>query len=141
MTDEPEEPKDAIPAFRVSDKKVDESWKEEVRREREAAAKAAGDAAARTEAPPAAPGAGKREAAPQAPATSGAAPEKPAQMGPEQQQSKVFMTFLAGLAQQALMQLGDIQNPFSGQQEVDLQGARYTVELLNTLRAKTKGNL
>ena len=51
------------------------------------------------------------------------------------------MSFLAGLAQQALMQLGEIENPFSGQVELDLQGARYTIEILNTLLAKTKGNL
>ena len=43
MAANPEEEKQDIPAFRISDKRVDDSWKEEVKREREqaAAAKAA----------------------------------------------------------------------------------------------------
>ena len=141
-----EEPKDEIPAFRISPKKVDDSWKEEARREREAAAKgqparpgpdAARPAPAATQAAPS----GKAPAARAEHAAEKAAPEKPAQTAAEQQQTKIFMTFLAGLAQQALMQMGEIESPFSGQREVDMQGARYTVELLNTIQIKTKGNL
>src|SRR5438105_202567 len=48
-----DEKKDEIPAFKFSQKKVDDSWKEEVRREREAAARAA--AAQRPQAASAAP--------------------------------------------------------------------------------------
>jgi len=138
MADEPKKP-DEIPAFRISEKKVDDSWKEEIRREREAAAKA--ESAVAPEAPKPAPGGaapGQQAKPPEA------QPERAKQTKPataEEQRSKIFLTFLAGLAQQALMQLGDIPSPFSGQREVDLQGARYTIELLTTLQVKTKGNL
>jgi len=139
MAEKPAGPNEEIPAFRVSDKKVDDSWKEEVRREREraAAAPAAGPQAA--PAAPAAPAgapAGER-----AKPTPEARREKRGPQDAEQQQSKIFLSFLGGLVQQALMQLGDIPSPLSGQREVDLQGARYTIELLGTLQAKTKNNL
>ena len=157
--------KEDIPAFKISEKKIDDSWKEEVRREREAAAARA--AAQQQKAAPAAsasagstPPSGKvtfdeaasaaapaqsaqtdqasSEAASAAAATNAAG--KPASPI-EQQQTKIFLNFLEGLAQQALMQLGEMENPYSGQQEVDIQGARYTLELLATIQNKTKGNL
>ena len=148
-------PKEEIPAFRISPKKVDDSWKEEIRREREAAAKAA---AAKMAPPPPSPAAPATDAsaaeAPQAAAgldgdveSEGDMPSAPPQPAAtplnkaEQQQSKIFMTFLGGLAQQALMQMGEIESPFSGQREVDIQGARYTVELLNVIQIKTRNNL
>jgi hypothetical protein len=59
----------------------------------------------------------------------------------EQQQTKIFLSFIDGLAQQALMQMGEMENPYTGQAEMDLQGARYTLEVLSILYAKTKGNL
>ncbi len=145
MSDKPEETKkEEIPAFRFSEKKIDDSWKEEARREREAAARAA--QAGPQRAKPNAPGAEPAPANPaEQPAQSAEAPapaQKPKAQSPaEQQQSKIFMTFLGGLAQQCLMQLGEMENPYTGQAEVDMQGARYTIELLNALQAKTQGNL
>jgi hypothetical protein len=159
MADKEEEKKDEVPSFRISPKKVDDSWKEEARREREAAARA--------ESGKASP-AGR--AAPEPPAQRASAPAhdhghehgahdhghehghahdgedegeeaKPKGTPAEQQQTRMFMSFLAGLAQQALMQMGEIENPFSGQREVDLQGARGTIELLTIIQNKTKGNL
>lgn len=168
-----DEKKDEIPAFKFTDKKkVDDSWKEEVRREREAAAAriaAQQKAVAPIEAAlkDAAPGksvapAGKTTFDSPAPesadaeipavpdpasptsATPGAGSTAPAakpQTAIEQQQTKIFLNFLEGLAQQALMQLGEMENPYTGQAEMDLQGARYTLELLATIQVKTKGNL
>ena len=140
MSDQSEKSPDEIPTFRITEKRVDDSWKEEARREKEAAAKAAAPSrpqqAARQE-PPAASEKGSAEPA-KAPESS---KEKPAGTAAEQQQTKIFMTFLAGLAQQALMQLGELENPYTGGQEMDLQGARYTIELLATIQNKTKGNL
>jgi hypothetical protein len=134
MSETPENQKEEIPAFRITEKKVDDSWKEEVRRERLATAKNAEPA---RPAPGASPAAG-----PQEPRTKDQTAESaPAPSTAAQQQSKIFVEFLAGLAQQALMQLGEIESPFTGQREVDLQGARYTIELLGILQAKTKGNL
>ncbi|HLX60565.1 MAG TPA: DUF1844 domain-containing protein [Planctomycetota bacterium] len=154
-----DEKKDEIPAFKISQKKVDDSWKEEVRREREAAARAA--AAQR---PQAAPGAQTTPTAAPAnePRPQGSGPAAPANVAPkgtvsdapageasaekaqspqEAQQTKIFLNFIDGLAQQALMQLGELENPYTGQAELDLQGARYTIELLSVISAKTKGNL
>lgn len=135
MAEKPEASPDEIPAFRVSEKRVDDSWKEEVRREREAAAKALA-AESRPAAPSPVPGAPGP-----APAKPGAQGQKAPPPTAEQQQSRVFLSFVATLAQQALLQLGDIQNPVTGQHEVDLQGARYVIDVLGVIQAKTKGNL
>lgn len=51
-----------------------------------------------------------------------------------------FPNFLGGLATQALMQFGEIPNPISGEREANLPYARYTVQLLEVLEAKTRGN-
>lgn len=50
-----------------------------------------------------------------------------------------FLNFLSGLGSQALMQLGKIPNPHSGERAVNLPFARYTVELLHILQDKTEG--
>jgi len=52
-----------------------------------------------------------------------------------------FARLLSGFATQALMNLGAIQNPVSGERSVDLAAARYTIDLLGILEKKTKGNL
>lgn len=52
-----------------------------------------------------------------------------------------FLGFISGLATQTLMQLGEIENPFSGGKVVDLEAARYSIDLLGILEEKTKGNL
>lgn len=51
-----------------------------------------------------------------------------------------FLNFLSGLGSQALMQLGEIPNPGSGQRECNLPFARYSIELLEVLQTKTEGN-
>lgn len=50
-----------------------------------------------------------------------------------------FLNFLSGLGAQGLMQLGAMPNPLTGERGVNLAYARYTVELLNVLKAKTTG--
>jgi len=146
MAANPEEEKQDIPAFRISDKRVDDSWKEEVKREREqaAAAKAAqktppaAEAAAAGALPKEATQEGADQKSPAAPAAKSESAEPPTVL---QQQSQIFMSLLAQLAQQALIQLGEIESPYSGQREMDLRGGRYSIELLATIQAKTKGNL
>jgi hypothetical protein len=142
MTDTPTGQNEEIPAFRISEKKVDDEWKEQMRRERAAAAAAREAPPQRAQAP--APGAPAAAAAPES--MPGARPAPQAQPGQPKasaadQQAKIFMALLGSLAQQALMQLGEIPNPFTGQQELDLQGGRSTIDLLAVLQAKTKGNL
>ena len=51
-----------------------------------------------------------------------------------------LLNFLSGLSAQALMQFGDIPSPITGTREVNEPYARYTVQLLEVLEAKTKGN-
>ncbi len=142
-----DEKKEDIPAFKFSPKKVDDSWKEEARKEREAARAAASPRpaaahAAPTDAPAVAAEAGGAAPDDSASATPGDAVPPAKQLSPiEQQQTKIFLNFIDGLAQQALMQMGELENPYTGQAEMDLQGARYTIELLAVILAKTNGNL
>lgn len=51
-----------------------------------------------------------------------------------------FLSFLKGLASQAMMQFGELPNPITGSREKNLPYARYTVELLEVLEVKTRGN-
>jgi len=52
-----------------------------------------------------------------------------------------FSTFVQGLAGQCLILLGAMENPVTGKKEVDLEQAKYTVDLLDVLESKTRGNL
>ncbi len=51
-----------------------------------------------------------------------------------------FLNFLSGLGSQALMQLGAVPNPMSGEREVNLPFAQYSIELLKVLKEKTESN-
>ncbi len=52
-----------------------------------------------------------------------------------------FLHFVSGMAAQALMQLGAIENPLEGDRKTDLAAARYSIDCLQMLAEKTKGNL
>ncbi|MCZ7648401.1 MAG: DUF1844 domain-containing protein [Planctomycetota bacterium] len=139
-----EQPKDGqaagggeVPAFRIPKKKVDESWKEEVRKEREALKEAAPAPGGPKSA---APG-GKPAARPAADAAARAEADETEADESGAQPNRIFLNLIASLAQQALMQLGQMENPFSGRREVDLEGARQTIDLLDALKEKTRGNL
>ena len=49
--------------------------------------------------------------------------------------------FLAGLATQALIHLGELEHPVTRKKEVDLEEAKYSIDLLEMIEEKTKGNL
>jgi len=51
-----------------------------------------------------------------------------------------FLNFLSGFSAQALMQLGAIPHPLTGERTPNLAYARYTVQVLEVLRDKTTGN-
>jgi hypothetical protein len=51
-----------------------------------------------------------------------------------------LINFLSGLGAQALMQFGDLANPLTGERVANPAYARYTVDLLTVLEAKTAGN-
>jgi hypothetical protein len=98
------------------DKNVDEGWKAEARREKEKLAREAGAK-------------GRKGEEGREPPAAGEPP--PAD----------FLHFVSGIAAQALMQLGEIENPFEGKKVVDLRNARYSIEILQMLEEKTRGNL
>ncbi|MDX2015217.1 MAG: DUF1844 domain-containing protein [Myxococcaceae bacterium] len=52
-----------------------------------------------------------------------------------------FSTFVLGLASTVLIHLGEAPNPETGGPAVNLVLARQTLDLIELLRQKTKGNL
>ena len=52
-----------------------------------------------------------------------------------------FSTFVISLSIQALMHLGEIGNPISGNVETDVPVAKQMIDILAMLRDKTRGNL
>jgi hypothetical protein len=52
-----------------------------------------------------------------------------------------FSTFIAMLANNVMMFLGQIPDPVSQQRRRDLQQAKHTIDMLLMLRDKTRGNL
>ncbi len=52
-----------------------------------------------------------------------------------------FATFIFSLNSSALVQLGKIENPATGEKEENLPLAKQTIDILSMLEEKTKGNL
>ncbi len=50
-------------------------------------------------------------------------------------------TFISGLAGQVLINLGLFDNPATGRKEMNLEAAKYSIDLLQILHDKMKGNL
>jgi len=98
---------------KVSDKRVDESWKEEIARE-----KAVDASKEREQSPP------RYEEDRSEPATS-----------------ELFTRFLSSLAVQALSALGEMPNPITGVVEENLEHAKYLIDTIGILEEKTRGNL
>lgn len=93
------------------------------------------------------PAAAPAAAAPSAPPAQGAAAPAsaspqgaPADADPEED-GIPFAAFVQSLAQQAMMQMGLIPWPHTGQRDLQLEQARDTVDILAMLKAKTRGNL
>jgi hypothetical protein len=55
--------------------------------------------------------------------------------------SITFSTFILGLASTALIHLGEAPNPETGERSVSLDLARQSLDLLDLLEQKTRGNL
>jgi Domain of unknown function (DUF1844) len=79
------------------------------------------------------------EPEPASPASSGPDPGPAIGTSPDEPVS--FSTFILGLSTQALLHLGDIESPVSGQVERDLGAARHVIDILGILQAKTRNNL
>ncbi|MEW6026156.1 MAG: DUF1844 domain-containing protein [Planctomycetota bacterium] len=52
-----------------------------------------------------------------------------------------FNTYLASLSAQALISLGQMENPLTKKKEIDLVQGKYIIDILIMLKDKTKGNL
>lgn len=52
-----------------------------------------------------------------------------------------FSIFVSSLSMQALIFLGEIDNPITHKKEENLNQARYIIDTLTMLKEKTKGNL
>ena len=52
-----------------------------------------------------------------------------------------LLQFLSGMGAQTLMHLGQMASPMTGEVQLDLPNAKYSIDLLSILEEKTKGNL
>lgn len=66
--------------------------------------------------------------------------EKAKARGPAVPDAATLSMLLSGLASQALVSLGDLPNPFTGKPDANLAEARFQIDLIEMLEAKTKGN-
>lgn len=55
--------------------------------------------------------------------------------------NKLFLSLVVSLSHAALMQLGKVANPVTGEIEIDLKQAKMDIDLVDMLLNKTKGNL
>jgi len=60
---------------------------------------------------------------------------------PEEINKMMFAHLVMMLSSSAMQQLGKLVNPAVGKTQVNLEGAQFTIDLLDALAAKTKGNL
>ncbi len=63
------------------------------------------------------------------------------QIPPDMPIPSPFSQLVLMLASSTLQQLGKIINPLTQRAEVDLEGAQATIDLLDVLKEKTRGNL
>ena len=99
--------------IRFPDKKVDESWKEHITKDLKPSNPASDPPKERKD-------------------------TKSKQM--EQETSKPFVNLISSLGYQAMLYLGDIPNPASGQSEFNSDAAREIIDLLIAIQNKTSGN-
>jgi hypothetical protein len=82
------------------------------------------------------------EPAPSAAPEPGPAPSEPSARGSVAAPPPInFTTFVFSLSSSALIQLGEIPDPFSEQVGKNLTAAQQTIDILGLLEEKTKGNL
>ncbi len=114
------------------DKKVDESWKDQVEKEKLLAGQEQPRPGAAASGRPAPAGRGAE--------TRGGPASGPAR-GAGQAPETDFGYFLSSLSMQAMVALGEIPHPATNLPQENLDQARYFIDLLGMLQEKTKGNL
>ncbi|MEO8210174.1 MAG: DUF1844 domain-containing protein [bacterium] len=55
--------------------------------------------------------------------------------------NQLFLSLIYSFQMQTMMQLGKLANPMTGKIERELDGAQVTIDMLDMLKAKTKGNI
>lgn len=58
-----------------------------------------------------------------------------------EQHKALFLNLVVMLTASVMQQLGKVMNPLTHKIEVDLKGAEATIDMLDMLEAKTRGNL
>lgn len=99
---------------------IDEDWKTQVAREKEELER-------------------KQHPEPPAEPASSAEPLPAAARGPLPEAS--FEMLVTALASEAMLYLGQIPHPSTGQPVLDLEQARHVIDVLGVLEEKTRGNL
>jgi hypothetical protein len=85
---------------------------------------------------------GKTPPSDSAPGTGESAGKKQSQPGDTGDALKVdFSTFVFSLFSSALIQLGDMADPITGNMDPNLSAAKQTIDIVDILRIKTEGNL
>ncbi|MBN1586327.1 MAG: DUF1844 domain-containing protein [Candidatus Omnitrophica bacterium] len=107
------------------EKKVDETWKSQVEKEKERI---------RSDEPKRSQG----NSGPSQPAQKETAGEQERQ-GPGSESA--FQIFISSLGIQTLMHLGELPNPMTQQPELQMDQAKHMMDILEMLQQKTKGNL
>jgi hypothetical protein len=144
----------------MAEKKVDESWKQQVEAERHIAGPGPGQESGPGPGlvTPAGPGAGSaphREPTPPVQPADPVEPIEAADAASEAPDADVaqpgasesgmpearFDMFITGLAVDALISLGDMDHPTTHRRELNLEHARYLIDLLGVLEEKTRKNL
>lgn len=73
--------------------------------------------------------------------SSSDATPNPADLNPADYHAALFANLIVQQASLAMMFLGQIANPETGQPMLDLEGARLLIDQLEMIQARTKGNL
>lgn len=68
-------------------------------------------------------------------------PETPPEHGEPEPPNTLFTSFLDSLIVNAYMALGLVRHPYRDEAEIDVQGARQMIDVIEMLEVKTKGNL
>ncbi len=67
--------------------------------------------------------------------------KQPTQKTKQQIPEASFNLFISSLATQTLINLGEMASPFNKKKELDLNQAKFTLDTLQIIKDKTKGNL
>jgi hypothetical protein len=62
-------------------------------------------------------------------------------MNPNEKQQMLFVQLISSLHGAALMHMGKVKNPGTDKLERNLEQAQMTIEMLDMLKERTKGNL